>query len=128
MDVMLDFVSQFLEMLLAAALPILAGYAVVWVKSQVETAKAKLIERQSTDLVWAIESAAQMAVKAAEQAKLAGFIEEKKEYALEVATLWLKARGMTINLQLLEAAIEAAVLEEFNRAKAMPYLEDNDLP
>jgi hypothetical protein len=62
-----------------------------------------------------------LAVQAAEQLGLSEQIKDKKAYALQVAYQWLKDKGIDIDLNYLDAAIEAAVLEEFNRDKpALP--------
>ena len=59
-----------------------------------------------------------VAVRAAEQAGAAGLIHDKRAYAFNVAEKWLKARGVTLDIDLIYAAIEAAVYKEFNESKA----------
>ena len=64
-----------------------------------------------TDLV---EQAAVFAVQAAEQAGAADLIEDKKAYAIQIAEAWLEANYITTDIDLIDAAIEKAVLELFN--------------
>jgi hypothetical protein len=72
------------------------------------------------DKAHALEMAVALAVKAAEQAGASEFIESKKDYALDVAERWLHMRGVKVDLNLIDAAIEAAVYDEFNRNKESP--------
>jgi hypothetical protein len=58
------------------------------------------------------------AVKAAEGMGLTGEIESKKEYAENIVTKMLADAGISLSAQQIEAAIEAAVYEEFNLYKA----------
>ena len=53
-------------------------------------------------------------IRAAEQMELAGFIEDKKQYALNIAQAYLNEHGWDeFDIDLLEAAIEAEVLKQF---------------
>lgn len=53
-----------------------------------------------------------IAVQAAEQAGLAGLVDDKKAYAIQVATRWLAQVGLNgINVVLIEAEIERQVRE-----------------
>lgn len=108
----MPILSKVLEAVLIAILPPLAvaivsvilGYAKgLW-------AKAKLLNPTITDY---LEIAAEFAVQAAEQAGAANLIEDKKQYAIEIAERWLLARNMTIDINLIDAAIEKAVAELF---------------
>jgi hypothetical protein len=62
-----------------------------------------------------IEQAAEFAVKAAEQMYAAGEGEAKKAQAMEWAEAFLKSRGIRVDLEIVEAAIEAAVYELKNK-------------
>jgi len=66
---------------------------------------------------WVLEEFATIAVRAAEQANIAGLIKDKKQYAVEILDKSLKDHGFNVNLDVISAAIEAAVLQEFNRDK-----------
>lgn len=63
---------------------------------------------------------ARMAVLAAEQLGITGAIDDKKSYAITVAERMLAERGIKVDLDALDAAIEAAVAEELNAVNALP--------
>jgi precorrin isomerase len=67
-----------------------------------------------------LEWVARTAVYAAEQAGAADLIEDKKDYAIEVAEMWLESKRLPIDIEMIEAAIEAAVYSEINKDKAAP--------
>lgn len=118
-------VSSILQAVLLALIAAIVPSLVSWLKAQT----ALLIEKvrlNSPDVTDALVEAAYFAVKAAEQSKLAGLIEDKKDYALDVAEAWLEAKGIDIDLHLIEAAIEKAVGEEFPREKNNPVGLIND--
>lgn len=108
---------KLLEQVLLVVLPVLAAAATAWIAQKVREGAARLTEHQRKVLLAVVQTA----VLAAEQAGAAGYVKDKKAYALEVAQGWLKQQGVKIDLGLLDAAIEAAVLEEFNR-----YRSDGD--
>ena len=109
----MPILSKVIEAILIAILPPLA---VVIVSAAVAYAKklwADLKQRYPsvTDLV---EQAAVFAVQAAEQAGAAELIKDKKQYAIQIAEAWLEANHITTDIDLIDAAIEKAVLELFN--------------
>ena len=109
----LEFVSVFVEGILLAIAPVLATMVAAWVLAQAKLAWSKL-KQVSGDYSWALDVAAEMAVKAAEQSEIAGYIKEKKEFALELAERYLTNMGFKIDIALIDAAIEAAVLDLFD--------------
>jgi len=112
-----DFVSVFVQEFLGIVVPVLAsllaGLLIAWIKKLVEEIKVKMDGR----FMWMLDEAVRVAVLAAEQANLAGFVEDKKSYAIDVAEKWLAARGFKVDLGILADQIEAAVMEEFNKEK-----------
>lgn len=112
-----QFISVFLQKFLEIVLPVLAtalaGLVIAWITKVIGDVKSKLTEDQE----WIINQAIKSAVLAAEQANIAGAVKEKKEYALNIAEQWLASKGITIDLNILDARIEAAVYDEFNRDK-----------
>ena len=112
----MPIVSKVLEAVLIAILPPLAAAMVAWMlaKAKEGWARAKRWNPTVTDL---IEEAAKFAVRAAEQAGAAELIADKKAYALQIAEAWLAQRNITTDLDLIDAAIEAAVLEWFSDDK-----------
>jgi hypothetical protein len=109
----MELLQKIGEQVLLNVAPILAVALLGWLFAQGKLAWARA-KAYAPDWAEAVESAADLAVKAAEQSKLAGLIESKKDYALEIAEQWLKARGVKVDLHLLDAAIEKAVNENFN--------------
>ena len=105
--------SKVIEAILIAILPPLAVVLVSVVLAHAKMLWADLKQRYPsvTDLV---EQAAVFAVQAAEQAGAAELIEDKKAYAIQIAEAWLVANHITTDLDLIDAAIEKAVLELFN--------------
>lgn len=117
-----DFVSKFAQEFLSIVLPVLAsllaGLVIAWIKKVIEQVKAKMDER----FIWMLDEAVRVAVLAAEQVNLSGFVEDKKDYAIGVAEKWLAERGYKIDLGVLADRIEAAVMEEFNKGRVAPKL------
>ena len=70
------------------------------------------------DLTYEVMKVTRLAIAAAEQAGAANLINDKKKYALNIAEKWLSDAGIKIDLDLISAAIEAAVFAEFNRDKS----------
>ena len=115
----MPILSKVIEAILIAILPPLA---VVIVSAAVAYAKKlwgdlKLRYPTVTEL---IEEAAVFAVQAAEQAGAAELIKDKKEYAIQIAEAWLVANHITTDIDLIDAAIEKAVLELFNSDDEKP--------
>ena len=110
--------SAVLQSLLEFLLPIVAvaviSVLVSWAK--LLWAKAQSWNPDTTDL---LEEAAKIAVTAAEQAGAAELIEDKKSYAMDIAERWLDQHGISIDIELIDAAIEAAVYQQFNSDKSV---------
>ena len=106
--------TNVLIIVLVALATSVTGAIVTWVKR--ETAQLA-----KSEPLWFgdIMQVATAAVQAAEQSGLAGLIKNestiKKQYALQVAQAWLDAKGVKIDLQVIDAAIESAVLTEFGK-------------
>ena len=109
--------SDLLQKVLEVVLPFLATALTGWAYAQMKLAWGKF-QNTKPDIARFLEVAADFAVAAAEQMNLAGLIDDKKSYALQVAEDWLALKGLKIDLHLLEAAIEAAVLAA-NQEKEM---------
>ena len=108
----MPILSKVIEAILIAILPPLAVVLVSVVLAHAKKLWADLKQRYPsvTDLV---EQAAVFAVQAAEQAGAAELIADKKQYAIQIAEAWLEAHHLTVDLNLIDAAIEKAVLELF---------------
>lgn len=109
--------SSVLQAVLIVLLPPLVAAAVKWLLARAAMAMES-VRISRPELAELIEKAADFAVKAAEQAGIAELIEDKKKYALEVAEKWLESYKVTVDLELLSAAIEKSVLELFNSKQA----------
>ena len=109
----MPILSKVIEAILIAILPPLAVVLVSVVLAYAKKLWADLKQRYPsvTDLV---EQAAVFAVQAAEQAGAAELIKDKKQYAIQIAEAWLEANHITTDIDLIDAAIEKAVLELFN--------------
>jgi hypothetical protein len=113
-----NFWSDFLQNILMAFVPIIASLVAAWLFAQFKLAWVRFQERRP-DLAGNMEWAARVAVQASEQAGAAKLIDDKKQYALQVAETWLRLRGFkTIDLFALDAAIESAVYAELNSDKS----------
>jgi len=115
----LDFLSSFGQKFLEAVLPVLftalTGLVIAWITKVVNEIKAKI----NDDAEWAINQAVNAAIYAAEQQNLVGNIQDKKSFALDIATEWLAQKGIKIDLAKLDVLIEAAVMQEFNRDRTI---------
>lgn len=101
-----DFLSGLIMLLLNLLVPILVTALVTWVVKKWQEFKA-----DQPDVADALSLIMPLFVEAAEQSKLAGFISDKKDYALSLAQEWLKSRGWKLDLVLIEGLIEQAVHE-----------------
>jgi hypothetical protein len=114
MNEYMPFVTQFLNVFLPPVLVALAGLLAGLAVQGLRLLSAKIKETQP-ELFDQMQWIAQTAVLAAEQAGVAGLVADKKEYAIEVVEAWLTQYGYgDIDIVMIEAAIEKAVLEEFN--------------
>ena len=114
MNEFVDLLQKFAFNLAVAILPILAGFAVAALRALVKKWLAEL-EASKPSMYWVIKEAVEIAVAAAEQLSgLEEFVEDKKQYALNIVQIWLDERGWDeIDVEILEAAIEAEVLKQF---------------
>jgi len=106
--------NAFLQSLLQAILPVLAGIAAAWLIAQIRIGLAKLKESHPDEYYW-LDWLAITVVNAAEQAKLSGLIQDKKHYAIEVMEAYLAKYGIELDIVVIEAAIESAIWQEINK-------------
>jgi hypothetical protein len=108
--------NKFLEQILSAMIPILVPFICALIVAQIKIMLAKL-KADRPDLAALAEGAARFAVLAVEQLKKTGAIEtaeQAKQYAMESAQRWLDAKGVGVDLALLDDAVESAVWEYIN--------------
>ena len=114
-----NFWSALLQNLIVAFVPVLATALTGLLVAQIKLIWAKA-KAARPDVIDTLEWAARTAVAAAEQAGAAQLIDDKKEYAMSVADAWLRAKGLDLDLDMISAAVEAAVWQEINRDKDKP--------
>lgn len=108
------FVSEFLKIVLPVLATLLAGLAIQglrWLEAK--------IKAERPDAYETLAFLASAAVKAAEQANVAGLITDKKAYAIDFITKRLATYGLNLDVADIEAEIEKAVFEEINQDKAL---------
>jgi len=110
------YITELLQALILATVPVLAGMAAKWLATQGKIAKEQL----TADQIYALEIFIRTAVYAAEQMKASQFIDSKLKYATENVQMWLDAKGIAMDAHEIRARIEAAVLTEFNPGGSLP--------
>ncbi len=113
-NLFIDFaqaISPALQTLLEGVLVILASQAVAWLHQKYQDQRAQLNERNQ----WALDFLINQSIRAAEQLYRDGNGEAKKAYVYKIVEKELVARGLTIDLAVLDARIEAAVYAEFTK-------------
>lgn len=99
--------QEILQKIVEVAVLFLLGLAMWFVSAQKERLK-KLADLDELRLAGEI---ARIVVWAAEQANVAGFVQNKKDYALRLMQEWLEKKGVKLDLLAIEALVEAAVKE-----------------
>ena len=122
-EILLELANNILQGALQVFVPILAAALVSWV---IGLAKEVWVKVKTWKYSWVLTEFATIAVRAAEQMKLAEEITNKKEYAINVVTEMLEGAHIKIDLVSISAAVEAAVLEEFNKAKVVTQPTQTD--
>ena len=109
-----------LETLLTWVLPPLVVVILVKI-AEVAVSAWQSAQVNRPELAAVLTEAARLAVLAAEQngltAKLKDQLYDKKTEAIRYVESYLAAQGIKLNLAVFDAAIDAAVFQEFNRAK-----------
>lgn len=115
----MEFFSKMLQAVLEIALPMLAASAVGWMIGKcIEIFKK--VRDKNPELYEILVVISRKAVEAAEQIFGGGKGEEKKEYAKKVITKYLAAKGIELDLDIIEAYIESAVKELKWNGKELP--------
>ena len=104
----MELFSKVLQAVLETALPILASALAAW-----SVGKAikifKKVKDKNPELYEILKAVCERAVHAAEQVYTSCEGKLKKEYALHVAEAYLKAKGIALDLGIIDAYVEAAV-------------------
>lgn len=109
-----DVFSSFAMQILLYLMPVVASLVAAWVFAKAKAAWNQFKQEQPT-LVDYLEEFAVFAVHAAEQAGMGGLIKDKREYAFQVIEKLLAEKGIKVDVDLIYAAVEKAVLDEFNK-------------
>lgn len=112
----LEVLSVLAQQFMLAALPFIAVPLAIWMIAKARLAWAEFKDRQP-DVAYYLENFARMAVLAAEKAKLPEWAAGKRDYAFAIVEKLLAAKGLTVDIDVIYAAIEAAVYDELNRDK-----------
>lgn len=114
-----EFWKEFAQSLLLAFAPIIAALVAGWLAVTIKRVWAN-IQAEKPELAYTLETIARIAVRAAEQAGASDYILDKKTYAIDFVQSYLTAQGWgIIDVSVIEAAIEAAVFNEFNREELL---------
>ena len=108
--------SVFAQQLFLALLPFIAAPLAVWLFAKARKTWAEFKNNQP-DASYYLENFAHMAVLAAEKAQLPEWAAGKRDYAFAVVEKMLAAKGLVVDIDVIYAAIEAAVYDEINREK-----------
>lgn len=106
----MEIVNKILQAVLEIALPILVASGAGWMIGKcIEIFKK--VRDKNPELYEILVVISRKAVEAAEQIFGGGKGKEKKEYAKAVITKYLAAKGIHLDLDIIEAYIESAVKE-----------------
>ena len=106
----MELVNKMLQTCLEVALPILVSALATWMVGKV-VELFRRIAQKSPDAAAYLMEICSTAVRAAEQIFGGEKGKEKKRYAIKVVEAYLKQVGIHLDLETIDAAIEAAVLE-----------------
>jgi hypothetical protein len=118
MEIDLKYISELVQAILLATLPVLAAQGSAYLLKAYQVKRSEL----ETNQRWMLDNVVQIAVTAAEQVYKNGDGEDKKAYALSIAEKYLKSKGLEIDLAIVSAHIESAVYEQIK--KQPPYLRN----
>lgn len=117
---MVDWTKVLTDVLLAVltiiAVP-LGKYLGAWLKANAKKVEAEIESHLNATQFDMLKKFAQVAVQAAEQSGLVTAAQEKKTFAIQVVENMLLQAGIDIDIDVIDAQIEAAVLTEFNSGK-----------
>ena len=115
----MELFSKMLQAVLEVALPMLAASATGWLIGKCIEIFKKLRDK-NPELYEILTVVSHKAVEAAEQIFGSGKGEEKLQYAMDIVEKYLKAKGITLDLKVIRAYIEAAVKEMKDNTVILP--------
>lgn len=105
----MELFNKILQIILETALPILVSAAAVWMIAKIKEVLERIKEHKP-DAYYTLIEICQVGVRAAEQiykGKARG--PEKKQYVINLTEKWLASKGINLDLDMIEAAIESEV-------------------
>jgi hypothetical protein len=115
----LDQAAVLIQTALGLALTVLVGLAGAFVRTRIKAILADIEAGKSIAELNLIHWVISTLVSAAEQMWANSDLEDRKAYVLARAQEWLTGRGINFDVVKLEALIEAEVLRQFNRDRAI---------
>lgn len=130
----MNLFNKILQAVLETALPILVSALAAWLIAK--TAEIfKKIRQKNPEAYESLYRIASVAVQSAEQMIGSKHGQEKKEYAKKIIAKFLKEKGIVLDLDVIEAAIESAVYNmnnyHYEIVEDTEFLQneaENDLP
>lgn len=110
-----ELISSFVTAVIGLAVTTLTAVGVTFLKAHTSAAQFQLLQ-----------DIAASAVNAAEQGQLGGFVTDKKASAMAAASAALATAGIKVDPSVLDAAIEAAVLNGFNTSYAPTVIKGGE--
>lgn len=107
------FTPEVTSLIAQAVIALIGTLLTVLVGGAIRLLKARTTSEQYSYL----QSVATVAVQAAEQMHLAGYIMDKKAVAEGIVLRELASRGVKVDQTVIDTAIEAAVMDVFNSVK-----------
>lgn len=121
----MNLLSEVTQAVLEAALPILVGALTAWIIGKCRVV-FKELKDANPELYEILRAVCSTAVQAAEQVYGSGKGQEKKAYALNVAEKYLSAKGIKLDLEIIDAYIESAVKDR--KTWGIDEKDENDEP
>ena len=112
---LLEAISPYVQAILEIVLVALFSVAAFYVKQYLTQLVLRLRQNVTYEQFVIIRAVIDQLVAAAEQVYKDAGGEEKKQYVLDQAQKALAEYGLTLDLQTLDALVEAAVYDQFNR-------------
>ena len=124
----MELFSKMLQSVLEIALPMLVASAAGWMIGKcIEIFKK--VKDKNPELYEILVVISRKAVEAAEQIFGGGKGAEKKEYAKNIINKYLAAKGIVLDIDIIEAYIESAVKELKWHGEELPeHTEETDVP
>lgn len=112
--------AEVIPVLVASLLTVVTTVTALASRAVLQFIKSKTTVNQQDALL----NLAKQAVLAAEQLGITGVIEDKKSWAFALVNELLKKQGINVTAEQIDAAIEATVMQEFNKPTDVVSGED----